>query len=102
MQWFWFLFLLQILDSEKILKFAKRRLLKIASVEGHRYSKEAFDNVLDPSRGSNWANHVEELKRRPDELAALSDFLTLMILALEEHERKNSKASIKRKENEDD
>ena len=84
MQWFWFLFLLQILDSEKILKFAKRRLLKIASVEGHRYSKEAFD------------------KRRPEELAALSDFLTLMILALEEHERKNSKASIKRKENEDD
>ena len=100
--WFWFLFLLQILDSEKILKFAKKRLLKFASRAGNRYSEEAFNNVLDPNRGSNWAEHVQGLKSRPEELAALSDFLTLLILALEEHERKNSKASIKRKDNEDD
>ena len=80
------------MDSEKILKFAKKRVSKLAS-NGNRipcYSHDDIEKVLDLHAGG-----LDKLKHSPQMLAALSDFLTLMILALEENERKNTKAVVK-------
>ena len=81
---------MQILDSEKILKFAKKQLLKLSESD-KKYCKEDVNTILE-FKGR--IPDLDEFRRRPELVDALSDFLTLMILALEEHERKNTKATI--------